>query len=416
VDEKNTSTCRKGGEVKRLQTLLFEYSGFLIVGTVIALIWANVDALLGNHSYHHLVELELVPSDGHHEGGHHVWNVHFLINGVFMAFFFALAGKEVWESLLPGGSLSNPRQAAMPLLATVGGMAGPALLFVGGAAVLGVHHLMRGWAIPCATDIAFSYLVARIVFGARHPAIPFLLLLAIADDAAGLIILATCYPSGDLHILEFVLFVGAGIGVGLTLRRFKVRSWLPYIFGAGALSWYGFYVGGIEPALGLVPVIPTLPHAKTDLGMFMIEELKLRDTLNRMEHDIKPYVELILGLFGLANAGVVLGNAGVATGLVAFGLLVGKPLGITLFASMGRLFGLSLPEGMDFRALLTVGMAAGIGFTVALFVSTVAYRPGTEGISAGDLDAAKMGALLSFAAFFLTYILAKVLRVQKSPS
>ncbi len=399
--------------MRQIRRILFEYSGFLIAGAILSLVWANWGDY-GHETYERFVEFEpFVKEQVEHEPGEHVWNVHFIINGVLMAFFFALAGKEVWESLLPGGALSNPRRAAMPLLATAGGMAGPALLFVGGAAILNVQHLMRGWAIPCATDIAFSYLVARIVFGHKHPAIPFLLLLAIADDAGGLIILATCYPSGELHLFWFILLVGAGIALGLLLRKFKVQSWIPYIFGAGAFSWIGFYVGGIEPALGLVPIIPTLPHAKSDLGIFMIEELNRSDSLNKMEHDLKPHVEVILGLFGLANAGVVFGNAGTATLLVCVGLLVGKPVGITLFALLGRLSGLRLPEGMGYRELIAVGMAAGIGFTVALFVATVAFRKGAPGISPADLDAAKFGALLSFSAFILTFILSKILGVKK---
>ena len=117
-----------------------------------------------------------------------------------MAFFFAIAGSEVWEALLPGGALSNPKKAATPLLATVGGLAGPAAIYIIGCYALGRGDITNGWAIPCATDIAFSYLVARFIFGQGHPAIAFLLLLAIADDAAGLVILAIFYPSGKLHL------------------------------------------------------------------------------------------------------------------------------------------------------------------------------------------------------------------------
>ncbi len=113
-----------------------------------------------------------------------------------MVFFFALATKEIVEATLPGGPLASPRQAGVPLLAAVGGMAVPAAIYVLQATFDGRPDLMRGWAIPCATDIAFSYLVARVIFPKAHPAIPFLLLLAIADDALGLILLAVFYPSG----------------------------------------------------------------------------------------------------------------------------------------------------------------------------------------------------------------------------
>ena len=142
----------------------------------------------------------------HHERGTCDLTVAFLVNDILMALFFALAAKEVWEAMLPGGALSNPRRAATPLLATVGGLIGPALLYILGAVLVGQSgwfgqegDLARGWAVPCATDIAFSYLVARAIFGVGHPAIAFLLLLAIADDAAGLAILAIAYPQAPLQ-------------------------------------------------------------------------------------------------------------------------------------------------------------------------------------------------------------------------
>lgn len=395
--------------LRRTLSVLEEYSVFLILGAIGSLIWANSDT----ESYHHLVEWKMFEAIFPHS----FVNLHFFVNGVLMAFFFALAAKEVWEALLPGGSLSCIRRAAMPLVATAGGMTGPALLFISGAIIFDAHHLMRGWAIPCATDIAFSYLIARAVFGAGHSAIPFLLLLAIADDAGGLIILATCYPSGEIHPLPFVLFVGGGMIIAAIFRAMRIQSWMCYIFIAGALSWTGFFIGGFEPALGLTPVIPFLPHAKSDLGIFMQKELQRKDTLNQMEHDLKLPVEMILGLFGLANAGVVFGNFGTATILVSVSLILGKPLGIVLFSLLGKwILRLDFPKGMGFRELFVVGIAAGIGFTVALFVATVAFRPGMHGLSQADLDAAKMGALLSFSAFLITFVSAKICRIQKIPS
>src|SRR5204863_3556030 len=118
-------------------------------------------------------------------------------NDVGMVFFFGLAAKEVVEATLPGGALHPWRRAAMPVVAAVGGMLAPALIYI--AIVIGSGHaaIVRGWAIPCATDIAFSYLAAKAIFG-NHPAVPFLLLLAIADDAFGLIVLAIFYPIHDV--------------------------------------------------------------------------------------------------------------------------------------------------------------------------------------------------------------------------
>ncbi len=357
--------------------------------------------------------------DGEHGGGGHTHGLtlHFLVNDLLMALFFAIAGKEVWEALLPGGALSNPRKAATPLMATLGGIIGPAGLYVAGVVAcssLGMttwKELGSGWAVPCATDIAFSYLVARIIFGAGHPAIAFLLLLAIADDAAGLVILAVFYPSGELALSWLLLSLGAVVLGFLFQRVFKLTSFWWYLILPGVMSWFAFYKSGIHPALGLVPVVLCMPHAKTDLGIFAREELGRHDTLNAFEHWWKNPVELILGLFGLVNAGVAMSNVGVGTWLVLAGLIVGKPIGIVFFTWFGqRIFKLEVPGGMGYRHVLTIGMVAGIGFTVALFVSTAAFPvPPTD---PAILDAVKMGALGSFFAAVVAFVGARILGIR----
>ncbi|MCB9553257.1 MAG: Na+/H+ antiporter NhaA [Myxococcales bacterium] len=390
---------------------LLENSLFLIFGAIAALIWANVD----NASYQHFVELPLAHVDwiGHavfDAEGHLVerhLTLHFLVNDILMALFFAIAGKEVWEATLPGGPLNNPKQAAAPLIATLGGMAGPALVYVGGAVITGHwSDLSNGWAIPTATDIAFSYLVARLVFGAAHPAIPFLLLLAIADDALGLIIIAIFYPSGPI-VLKWMLLPVAAIVVGLVLRRLRIYSFWPYLLICGPISWIGFHWANLHPALGLLPIIPVMPHAHVDTGLFDWSRLDRQDTLSAFEHWFKNPVELILGLFGLCNAGVQLTAVGAATWLVLAGLLIGKPLGIVVMGTLANRLGFKLPKGMSKRDLFALGCAAGIGFTVAIFVSSVAFRAGPV------QDAAKIGALLSFAAAGMTWVGAKLLGVRK---
>ncbi|MEM9366476.1 MAG: Na+/H+ antiporter NhaA [Planctomycetota bacterium] len=411
---------------------VIDNSGLLIAGALIALIWANWAASVGSDSYHHVFDFDLTSlwsgnshtveasaapvvdaNDDHtdgHSGGHHGLTVHFVINDILMALFFAIAAKEVWESLLPGGALSNPRKAATPLLATVGGILGPVAVYLGMAFASGGDAFATfkdGWAVPCATDIAFSYLVARMLFGASHPAIAFLLLLAIADDAAGLVILAVFYPQDAIQPQWLLLTLGA-IALGFAMRKWKVQSHLAYLIGPGLLSWFSFYEANIHPALGLVPIIPTLPHAHTDLGLFAREELQRDDTLNAFEHFWKTPVEFFLGLFGLANAGVVMSSVGTGTWLVLGGLLIGKPLGITLMTLLAEKgFGLEKPASMTYRHVATLGMIAGIGFTVALFVSVAAFTtPGAV------QDSVKMGALLSFGAAPLAFAMAKVLGIK----
>lgn len=455
---------------------LFENSIFLIAGAVGALIWANSSPHTYQHFSHFDISSIFRDADEHHGQGHgegdagnhtdsaqhhagteehdpgteehgavdnadaaadhpqsedqattggeggghspqHGLTLHFLVNDLLMALFFAIAGKEVWEALLPGGALANPRKAATPLMATLGGVLGPAAVYVVGVLVcsrLGLtswSELGSGWAVPCATDIAFSYLVARIIFGTGHPAIAFLLLLAIADDAAGLVILAVFYPAGVIA-LQWLLLSAAAVALGFVFHKvLKLHSFWWYLIGPGVMSWFAFYKSGIHPALGLVPIIICMPHAKTDLGIFAREELGRHDTLNAFEHWWKNPVELILGLFGLVNAGVAMSNVGVGTWLVLGGLIVGKPVGIVLFTWIGqRLFKLEIPGGMGYRHVLSIGMVAGIGFTVALFVSTAAFPvPPT---SPAVLDAVKMGALGSFFAAFVAIVGARMLGVR----
>lgn len=413
---------------------LFDNSLFLIGGAILALVWANLDInsyratmefdvgrFLGIGHHEPASAPEAVPAGGEHSTEHptHPLTVAFLVNDILMALFFALAAKEVWEAMLPGGALSNPRRAATPLLATLGGLLGPALLYILGAVLVGQSgwfgqegDLARGWAVPCATDIAFSYLVARAIFGVGHPAIAFLLLLAIADDAAGLAILAVAYPQAPLQPI-WLLLTAAAIGIALLLRRMGFQSSWWYLLIPGTLSWLSFYYCGIHAALGLTPIIPCLPHAHSDLGIYAREELKRRDTLSEFEHRWKRPVEIFLGLFGLANAGVVLGNVGAATVIVLVGLLVGKPLGITLFTWIAeKWFRLEMPEGMTYRHVFTLGTVAGIGFTVALFMSDAAF-PDLE-YSSDLRDAVKMGALASFFAAILAFVVARVLRIERA--
>lgn len=410
----------------RVWNFLTNYSLLLIIGALIALVWANIDA----ESYHHFVEFKIWDHApiGHYHDGHRTLTLHYLVNDILMALFFAIAAKEVWEAvILKNGSLRG-KKAATPLFATAGGMFGPIAVYLGLAAIMGSETysaVANGWAIPTATDIAFSYLVGRIVFGAGHPAVRFLLLLAIADDAAGLIILAIFYPSGELAPEWLLLSLGAAIAVYFLFNELprrrdrgnqdrpnstKVRrvfSFWPYLI-AGCASWYGFMMSGLHPALGLLPIVPTIPHADRAFGIFSEAEQYLTDLLNTIEHALKHPVEIILFFFGLLNAGVEFSSMGDATWLVLAGLIVGKPIGIFLFGWVAAVpLRLGIPKGMRLIDLVVIGFVAAIGFTVSLFVASVAFDPGPV------QDAAKMGALFSFAAAILAIIAGRVTRVQK---
>ncbi len=415
----------------RVWGFLVQYSALLIMGALIALVWAN----LNYESYVAFIEFEILENSfiGHPhidaEGHvHRTLTLQYLINDVLMAFFFAMAGKEVWEAvILKDGSLRG-KKAMTPLIATVGGMFGPIAVYLGLALLMGsdtYNAVANGWAIPTATDIAFSYLVGRMIFGAGHPAVRFLLLLAIADDAAGLIILAIFYPSSELAIEWLGLSAAATLGVYFLANRLPrkldkgnqdrpVSTWVrkklgfwPYLL-AAALSWYGFQESGIHPALGLLPIVLTIPHADRAFGIFAEAERHLTDLLNHIEHLLKTPVEIILFFFGLMNAGVLFNAIGDATWLVLAGLLIGKPLGIWLLGTIAAgPMRLGLPEGMKNSDLFVLGCVAAIGFTVSLFIASVAFQPGIV------QDAAKMGALFSFSAAILAFIAGRIFRVDK---
>lgn len=364
---------------------LLENSGLLVAGTVIALVWANVDR------------------EGYEAVAH---ALHFAVNEIGMAFFFALAAKEVIEATAPGGALHSPRRSAVPLIAAIGGMAGPAAIYATLVLAFDRPELMRGWAIPVATDIAFSYLVARIIFGARHPGIPFLLLLAIADDALGLLILAVFYPTGELRLVAFAVILTLALTLAWWLRSRRTLNFWPYVIGAGTVSWLAFYWGGLHPALALVPVMCFMPHAARDAGLFVKSPLA-HDTLSEFSRWWRVPVHVILFFFGFANAGVEFASVGAGTWIVLTAILLGKPIGIALCTALGVAAGLHMPAGVTWRDLIVLGLVAAIGFTVALFFATAAFPVGDL------LDQTKMGALLSFSAAIVAGTAAFLLRVGR---
>ncbi len=387
--------AKQGG----LWSSIIENSLLLIAGALTALVWAN----LAHESYEDFSHL-----------------LHFAVNDVAMVFFFALATKEIVEATLPGGPLASPREAAVPLLAAAGGMAVPAGLYVLQATFDGRPELMPGWAIPCATDIAFSYLAARAIFPKAHPAIPFLLLLAIADDALGLILLAVFYPSGAVSLFWFAGLMFPALGLSLWLKRRRTKSFWPYVLLGGGLSWAAMHFGGLHPALALVPIVPFMPHEKRDLGLFDEREYELPFTMNRFEHWWRTPVQFILFAFGLVNAGVALSSVGPGSWIVLSSLLLGKPVGILLVTFLAVKAGLRAPGGLSYLHTAVLGVAAGIGFTVALFFATAAFPLGHA--PAEILAEAKMGALMSFVAAPIAILIGRAvglspnMRVKKKPA
>ena len=417
-------TVQQANPLVRVVNLLQEFSLPLIFGVILGLVAANVNHLW----YEALVEFNPF---GHHASvfGHEL-TLHFIINGMFMCLFFGIAAKEITESTLPGGVLNPLRRAINPLAGTLGGVFGPVGLYFllawviyGGSADFSA--VAKGWAIPTATDIALAWLVARMVFGPLHAAVNFLLLLAVADDAIGLVIIAVFYPD-PLHPVEpiWLLFVVGGMAAAYVLRRFRVRWWPAYILVGGSLSWVGLASAGVEPALALVPIVPFMPHFSHESAASDEEEHTHEPTttaphphtaehpghsvLEKFEHQLKMFVDFGLFVFAFANAGVAFSSIGWVTMMVLTSLIVGKAIGVTLFSWLASLVGFPLPQGMGIRHLVVTGVIAGLGLTVALFVAGKAF-PGDSPFQ----EPGKMGAVFSIGAALVAYILGRLLHVRQ---
>ena len=369
-----------------LAALIVSNSLLLPIGIGAALVWANV----APHSY--------VPFAD---------KTHVIVNDVGMTLFFGLAAKEIVEATAPHGALHPFSKAATAIVGAIGGMVVPAAIYLGLVRAMELPQLQRGWAIPTATDIAFSFLVARWLFGRYHPAVPFLLLLAIADDAFGLVVLALFYPTGMVRPLVFAAILPAALALCWMFRRMRVIHFWPYIAVGGAVSWVAFFNGGLHPALALVPIVPFVPHTARDARMFEEPRVPGRDPLARFEHAVRVPTEVVLFLFGLVNGGVALRQIGAGTWIVVAALIVGKPLGISVATFAGSAVRARRPSALTPRDVLVVGCVAGVGFTVALFFATAAFPNGDV------LDQTKMGALLSFTAVPIAALAAMMLGVGR---
>ena len=416
--------------MKKTLLLLQEFSIPLIAGVIVAMVMANTNAEFYQQLIHaplwDIWALFTQHGSGHSlhaEGWHHYFTMHFLANDILMALFFGIAAKEITEACLPNGALNPVRKAINPLMATFGGVAGPIAVFLGLNAILGRPEWRNGWGIPTATDIALAWLVARILFGKGHSAVSFLLLLAVADDAIGLGIIAVGYPD-PLHptLWANLIWLLPGMGIALGLRLKNVKSWVPYIVIGGTLCWWGLYSAHLHPALALVFIVPFLPPPKRDHGLFESVDYDAEQhasssaahvehsPLENFEHGVKGFVDFGLFFFAFANAGVPMSEANGLTWILLTSLVIGKTVGIVGCSWFAMKIGFPLPAGMRMRHLFVTGLVAALGLTVALFVSSQAFA------SVELQGAAKMGAVFSAGVAFLAWITAEVLDVTPGES
>ena len=279
-----------------------------------------------------------------------------------------------------------------------------------------------GWGVPTATDIALAWLVARTVFGATHPAVNFLLLLAVADDAIGLVIIAVFYGDPTHPVQpQFLALVLVGMAVAYGLRRMNVSSWIPYIALGGPLAWAGMILAHVHPALALVVIVPFLPGPRRDMGLFRDEDEVDRmgdelaadlhidhSPLHMFEHQLKLFVDFGLFFFAFTQAGVVLADIGPMTWLILGSLVVGKTVGIAGFGLLAKALGFPLPDRMGVSELIMAAYVAALGLTVALFVASAAF------VEPGLLGQGKMGALFSGFVGISAVLIGRILGMHKA--
>jgi NhaA family Na+:H+ antiporter len=365
----------------------FAVDGLLLLplATLIAMVWVNA----APESYYRIT-----------------YAMSFAVNDMAMTFFFALMTKEVVEATAPGGVLHPWRRAMVPVIAAIGASVVPALIHIRVVEALDEPALTIGWPVSLATDLAFSYFVARMIFQ-RHPVIAFLLLLGIASDMLGFLTIAIFSPTGDIHPVSGGLMFAVAIGIAGGLRRARVKSFWPYLLGAGGLSWYAFFWSGVHPALALVPIMPFLPHAARDPGFFVDAPPDAKDTLNQFEIWWRYPALVALFFFGIVNAGVPIRALEPGTWGLPIAVLVGKPLGVLIGAGVAIAGGLHLPHRVGWRELTVCGLLAAMGFSVGLFFCTALLPPGQL------RSEVSMGVLASLAGAPLALVSAKLLRLGR---
>ena len=398
--------------------LRMEASGgiLLLLATAVALIWANS---AGGARFQEIWTTKFTIGYGDYALSKALllW-----VNDGLMAIFFFVVGLEIKREILVG-ELKSPRQALLPIAAAVGGMAGPALIFV--AFNMG-HDTIRGWGVPMATDIAFAVGVLALL-GKNVPLglKVFLTALAIVDDLGAVLVIAMFYTD-EIH-WNAIWWAAGLLGVLVVVNRLGIRNLIVYVV-IGVLMWFAVLKSGVHATIAGVLVAMTIPasirvtrdafpsilraslgkleKSTEDLGSSEVDQSVVHDLevacegaqspLMRLEHALLPWVAfLIMPIFALANAGVDMGSfeakdvfSPVAIG-IAVGLFLGNQIGIVGLSLLVVKTGLAtLPAGVTWRQVHGASLLAGIGFTMSLFIASLAFK--------GDpvLDVAKLGILM----------------------
>lgn len=381
----------------------------LLVATAAALLWANSP---WQHAYDHFWHSQIAIDIAGHELR---LSLQHWVNDGLMTIFFLVVGLEIKREVTTG-HLAGRRAATLPVVAAIGGMVVPAVLYV---AIAGGSHA-HGWGVPMATDIALAVGVMALAGAAAPSSLrAFLLGLAVVDDIGAIVVIAVFYSSG----VSFGWLAGAAAAVGVTvvLRRTGVYQ-LPAYIAVGAFMWFAMHEAGIHPTLAgvlmglLAPVTPRVApefidsEQLADVGTYESVRVTVQlakssvSTVEWLEHHLHPITSyVIVPLFALANAGIAISNDAVRHALhspitwgIIVGLVVGKPLGVVVAARLAiRARRADAPPATDGRHLLGAGQAAGIGFTVALFIAELAFRDDDGVVNQVDVTDAKMAILVA---------------------
>ena len=321
------------------------------------------------------------------------------INDALMAIFFFFVTLEIKREFLQG-ELSSIKQAMLPIIGAIGGMLIPALIYI--YINIGNQNTLNGWAIPSATDIAFSIGILSLL-GSRVPISlkVFLTALAIIDDLGAIVIIAFFY-TGDLNI-QYLLLMLVTFILLLVLNKFSIKKFTPYLI-LGLFLWFFTHESGVHATIAGVLLASVIPHRKKDHDFSL---------LIKIEHAISPYVAyMIMPLFAFANAGVSLEGLSLSSLMlpvplgILLGLFVGKQLGVFVFSYASIKFGLAtLPTNSNWVSFYAVGILTGIGFTMSLFVGNLAFVNNMEymdGVKIGVLSGSLLSTVVGFVLLYLS--------------